>query len=80
MDVNVDLVKAGMLADAIEQTASLAKYPNVSVKLSATRPESEGRPSRRDYVAERHLRSPHRGKTDGHSDKFVGSEKKGLGA
>jgi len=35
MGVNVDLVKAGKLADAIEQTASLAKYPNVSVKLSA---------------------------------------------
>src|SRR5262249_38994792 len=35
MGVNLDLVKAGKLGDAIEQTTSLAKYPNVSVKLSA---------------------------------------------
>jgi predicted TIM-barrel fold metal-dependent hydrolase len=35
MGVVGDVVKAGKLADAIEQTASLAKYPNVSVKLSA---------------------------------------------
>jgi len=35
MGVSADVVKAGKLADAIEQTASLAKYPNVSVKLSA---------------------------------------------
>src|SRR6516225_916867 len=35
MGVNLDLVKAGKLGNAIEQTTSLAKYPNVSVKLSA---------------------------------------------
>src|SRR5215470_5826545 len=35
MGVNVDVVKAGKLLDAIDQTALLAKYPNVSVKLSA---------------------------------------------
>src|SRR6516225_2300486 len=30
-----DVVKAGKLADAIDRTLLLAKYPNVSVKLSA---------------------------------------------
>jgi predicted TIM-barrel fold metal-dependent hydrolase len=35
MGVVGDVVKAGKLADAIEQTASLARYQNVSVKLSA---------------------------------------------
>jgi predicted TIM-barrel fold metal-dependent hydrolase len=35
MGVSVDVVKAGKLLDAIDQTALLAKYPNVSVKLSA---------------------------------------------
>ena len=35
MGVSVDVVKAGKLLEAIDQTASLAKYPNVSVKLSA---------------------------------------------
>jgi predicted TIM-barrel fold metal-dependent hydrolase len=35
MGVSADVVKAGKLADAIDQTASLAKYQNVSVKLSA---------------------------------------------
>jgi predicted TIM-barrel fold metal-dependent hydrolase len=35
MGVRADLVKEGKLADAIGETASLAKYPNVSVKLSA---------------------------------------------
>ena len=35
MGVRLDVVKAGRLADAIDQTLSLAKYPNVSVKLSA---------------------------------------------
>src|SRR5262245_30246032 len=35
MGVVGDVVKAGKLADAIDQTASLAKYQNVSVKLSA---------------------------------------------
>jgi predicted TIM-barrel fold metal-dependent hydrolase len=35
MGVVGDVVKSGKLSDAIEQTASLAKYPNVSVKLSA---------------------------------------------
>src|SRR5262249_51708262 len=39
-------------------------------------PESEGRPSRRDYVAERPLRTLRRRKT---FDKVVGPEKKGLG-
>src|SRR5262249_9938381 len=35
MGVVGDVVKAGKLGDAIDQTVSLAKYPNVSVKLSA---------------------------------------------
>src|SRR6476619_5690744 len=35
MGVRLDLIKEGKLQDAIAQTASLAKYPNVSVKLSA---------------------------------------------
>src|SRR5207302_10910896 len=35
MGTSNDLVKEGKLADAIDQTLSLAKYPNVSVKLSA---------------------------------------------
>jgi predicted TIM-barrel fold metal-dependent hydrolase len=35
MGLSADVVKAGKLADAINQTASLAKYQNVSVKLSA---------------------------------------------
>src|SRR5262249_425508 len=35
MGVGGDTIKEGRLADAISQTASLAKYPNVSVKLSA---------------------------------------------
>jgi len=35
MGVGTDVVKAGKLLDAIDQTVLLAKYPNVSVKLSA---------------------------------------------
>jgi predicted TIM-barrel fold metal-dependent hydrolase len=35
MGVGGDVVKEGKVADAVGQTASLAKYPNVSVKLSA---------------------------------------------
>jgi predicted TIM-barrel fold metal-dependent hydrolase len=35
MGVRRDIVKAGKLVDAIDQTLLLAKYPNVSVKLSA---------------------------------------------
>jgi predicted TIM-barrel fold metal-dependent hydrolase len=35
MGVSTDIVQAGKVADAIDQTASLAKYQNVSVKLSA---------------------------------------------
>ena len=35
MGVTADIVKAGKLADAIDRTLSLARYPNVSVKLSA---------------------------------------------
>jgi predicted TIM-barrel fold metal-dependent hydrolase len=35
MAVSVDLAKAHKLAEAIEQTVALAKYPNVSVKLSS---------------------------------------------
>jgi len=35
MGISGDIVKKGRLADAISQTASLAKYSNVSVKLSA---------------------------------------------
>jgi predicted TIM-barrel fold metal-dependent hydrolase len=35
MGVTSDVVQAGRLANAIDHTASLAKYPNVSVKLSS---------------------------------------------
>ena len=35
MALSVDLAKAHKLAEAIEQTVALAKYPNVSVKLSS---------------------------------------------
>jgi predicted TIM-barrel fold metal-dependent hydrolase len=35
MGLSIDLVKEGKAAEAIAATASLAKYPNVSVKLSA---------------------------------------------
>jgi predicted TIM-barrel fold metal-dependent hydrolase len=35
MGVSADIIREGRLADAISQTASLAKYLNVSVKLSA---------------------------------------------
>jgi predicted TIM-barrel fold metal-dependent hydrolase len=35
MGVTADVVKAGKLTDAIDRTLLLAKYPNVSVKLSA---------------------------------------------
>jgi predicted TIM-barrel fold metal-dependent hydrolase len=35
MGLSVDLVKEGKAAEAIAATASLARYPNVSVKLSA---------------------------------------------
>jgi predicted TIM-barrel fold metal-dependent hydrolase len=35
MGVTADIVKAGKLADAIDQTLLLAKYSNISVKLSA---------------------------------------------
>src|SRR5437764_1051340 len=36
MGINLDTINEGKLAGAIEATASLARYPNVSVKLSAT--------------------------------------------
>ena len=36
MGLNIDLVKANKTAEAISHTVALAKYPNVSVKLSAT--------------------------------------------
>src|SRR5215475_1098828 len=35
MGVASDVVQAGRIANAIDHTASLAKYPNVSVKLSS---------------------------------------------
>jgi predicted TIM-barrel fold metal-dependent hydrolase len=35
MGASLDIVKQGKLAEAIGATASLARYPNVSVKLSA---------------------------------------------
>ena len=35
MGISADIVREGRLADAISQTAWLAKYPNISVKLSA---------------------------------------------
>jgi predicted TIM-barrel fold metal-dependent hydrolase len=35
MGVSMEIAKAGKIADAIAQSAALAKYPNVSVKLSA---------------------------------------------
>jgi predicted TIM-barrel fold metal-dependent hydrolase len=47
MGLSIDLVKAGKAAEAIAATASLAKYPNVSVKLSAAANYSqEGYPFR----------------------------------
>jgi predicted TIM-barrel fold metal-dependent hydrolase len=47
MGLSVDLVKEGKAAEAIAATASLAKYPNVSVKLSAAANYSqEGYPFR----------------------------------
>jgi len=36
LGVTGDIVKAGNLAEAVKETAALAKYPNVSVKLSTT--------------------------------------------
>jgi predicted TIM-barrel fold metal-dependent hydrolase len=36
LGVTGDVAKSGKLPEAIEQTAALAKYPNVSVKLSTT--------------------------------------------
>ena len=50
MGVVGDVVKAGRLADAIDQTASLAKYPNVSVKLSAAPNNSTEPYPFRDFV------------------------------
>src|SRR5262245_48241500 len=50
MGVVGDVVKAGKLADAIDQTASLAKYPNVSVKLSAAPNNSTEPYPFRDFV------------------------------
>jgi predicted TIM-barrel fold metal-dependent hydrolase len=35
MGVSTDTMKEGRIPDAVSQTASLAKYPNVSVKLSS---------------------------------------------
>jgi predicted TIM-barrel fold metal-dependent hydrolase len=47
MGLSIDLVKEGKAAEAIAATASLAKYPNVSVKLSAAANYSqEGYPFR----------------------------------
>lgn len=43
MGVRLDLIKEGKLEDAIAQTASLAKYQNVSVKLSAA-PNNSSQP------------------------------------
>jgi L-fuconolactonase len=50
MGVVGDVVKAGKLADAIEQTASLAKYQNVSVKLSAAANNSTEAYPFRDFL------------------------------
>ena len=36
MGISSDALKAGKLADTVAQSAALAKYPNVSVKLSAS--------------------------------------------
>jgi predicted TIM-barrel fold metal-dependent hydrolase len=36
LGVTGDIVKAGKLTEAVKETAALAKYPNVSVKLSTT--------------------------------------------
>ena len=36
MALSADIGKAGKVAEAIEQTVALAKYPNVSIKLSAS--------------------------------------------
>jgi predicted TIM-barrel fold metal-dependent hydrolase len=47
MGITMDTIKEGRLVEAIDATASLAKYPNVSVKLSATPNwSSEGYPFR----------------------------------
>jgi predicted TIM-barrel fold metal-dependent hydrolase len=47
MGLSIDMVKEGKAAEAIAATASLAKYPNVSVKLSAAANYSqEGYPFR----------------------------------
>jgi len=43
MSIVADVVKAGKFQEAIDSTAALAKYPNVSVKLSAA-PNFSGEP------------------------------------
>ena len=49
MGMSTPVVQAGRTASAINQTASLAKYPNVSVKLSATPAYSAGPYPYRDF-------------------------------
>jgi predicted TIM-barrel fold metal-dependent hydrolase len=54
MGVAAEAAKAGKLADAIEQTVALARFPNVSVKLSAA-PNNSAEPYPfRDFTA--HIR------------------------
>ena len=50
MGVRADIVKAGKLAEGIDQTLLLAKFPNVSVKLSAAPNYSTEAYPFRDYL------------------------------
>ena len=50
MSLSADIMKAGKLADAIDQTVTLAKYPNVSVKLSAAANNSTEAYPFRDFL------------------------------
>jgi predicted TIM-barrel fold metal-dependent hydrolase len=50
MGVRADIVKAGKLAEGIDQTLLLAKFPNVSVKLSAAPNYSTEPYPFRDYL------------------------------
>jgi hypothetical protein len=36
MALSVDIAKAGKIAEALTETVTLAKYPNVSIKLSSS--------------------------------------------
>jgi predicted TIM-barrel fold metal-dependent hydrolase len=51
MGVRADVIKAGKLTETIEQTAALAKFPSVSVKLSAAPNNSTEAYPFRDFLA-----------------------------